>query len=120
MSLTYRSILKNKPHCSSQFDDGSWDANVCGCDLLGILHEHLGLPTCPETGKLEGWHRVPYQMDKHMSATTADKIAGTTDEIIMKVLDKANHLWGGTPEEFIKWVRNWQLFLATCGGYIAD
>ena len=118
MSLTYRAIKKIKPHCSSQLDDGSWDVNVCGCDLLGIFHEHLGLPTCPETGKLEGWHRVPYQMDAHTATITANKIAKTTDETIMRILNRAGGRWGSTPEEFLKWVRDWQLFLTICGGYI--
>lgn len=120
MGLTFYPKKRIKPHCPSQFDDGSWDVNVCGADLLGQVHHDLGLPLGTSQRLSNGppfW--IPFSMEAKLALETSKKIAQATDAQIVKVLDEewVREYWDGTPEEFVGWVRDWGKFLKKCGGY---
>lgn len=124
MSLSYRPVSKIKPHCPSQYDDGSWDVNVAGAEMLGGLHLQLELPTsrspdvCPDYPP-----RVPYEMDKATAEATAKKLSETSDEDVKATFERFKDCWVDRPgaiDEYLEWARNWQKFLEVCGGYEAD
>lgn len=120
MSLCYNPKTKIDPHCASQYDHGGWDVNVSGAEILGGLHEQLGLAKCE---KGYGPPRVPYSMDEATALSTAKRLSEISDEDVKGTFEKYAYCWKETPtavDDYLEWVRNWQKFLEVCGGYDTD
>jgi hypothetical protein len=96
--------------------------NIAANDLLGQLHESFGLPV-NETDP--GWKyfgrsapfRIPYQGKAAECRMWGAVLANIPDEKFLAHIQKSPHGWGGTPNEYVEWVRQWQDFLQNCSGY---
>lgn len=120
MSLTYSPIAEIVPHCKSQDDDGGWDVNSSGANLLGGLHSQLNLPVCNSEHIISDCPRVPYSMDKVIAEATARKLSGISDEDVKATLERFKSCWVDELDAvncYLEWVRDWQKFLEVCGGY---
>ena len=100
-----------------EFSVNSW-----GRDLLGRLHEALGLPIYEDDhawkyfGRQEPFH-VPYRAKAAEAKMWGAALAQVPDERVKKIIIDKPSGWGGTQDEWVEWVRNWQKFLLTCSGY---
>ncbi len=112
MSRQYRALAPRKVTAEI------FDVNTSGAALLGELHKRAGIPVnCP---KGEDW--PPSTM---FSATARDsreaflRISSLTDTELKLLLDTdgVRGLWGGTADDFVLWVREWEDWLLGCGGY---
>jgi hypothetical protein len=115
MSLTYHAKKR-----SAQIPD--FDANVCGCLLLGHINRVAGArmsksPLCELAGL-----RPAYTATAEEAAADAWAIARTPDEQIKALMDNKDVRYcnGGDAEDLVAFARDWQAFLAQCGGYHTD
>ncbi len=96
--------------------------NISGNDLLGWVHEQLGLPVSEDRawqhfGRGEPF-RVPYQAKAADARMWSAALAAVSDDRIKEVLTKRKgYGWGDTVDAFVEWVRKWQSFLSKCSGY---
>lgn len=97
-----------------------FNANVAGAGLLGLVHKLAGATMSRASEAFD--RRAPYVANGQECQVNAAKLAAVPDEHLVALLDDddARDAWGGSPEEFIAWVRDWQAFLSNCGGYDTD
>jgi hypothetical protein len=97
-----------------------FNANMAGSGLLGRVHKLAGATMSHASEAFD--LRAPYVATGKECRANAAKIAAVPDEQIVALLDDdlAVGSWGGPPEEFIAWVRDWQAFLGHCEGYDTD
>ena len=96
--------------------------NVSGNDLLGQLHESFGLPVSESDPAWKHFgrsppFRVPWKAKAADCKMWSAMLAAIPDEKFKEHIIKEPHGWGGTHDEYVEWVRNWQKFLLTCSGY---
>lgn len=118
MGLTYYA-KKGKKRCEP-FDVNSW-----GADLLGWLHESLGLPVSESD---PGWKvfgrgepfRVPWKATAAECRLWSSLLTNIPDEKFRELLKKRESAgWGGSEDEWVEWCRSWEKFLGKCSGYSA-
>jgi len=117
MGLVYYPKQPMEPHCPSQYeDDGAWDVNAWGADLLGTVHAALDIPVYDIGGSP---YRVPYSATAAESEAMAKQLAEVSDTQIQEVFESHDLSRGfdGSVEDFIEWIRDWQKFLEKCKGY---
>jgi hypothetical protein len=101
----------------------SFPVNSCGADLLGHVHRLAGAALSPRSvALLDNYPRAVYVANGEECQANAAKITALTDEQIAALLEKPAvwECWQQPADEFVRWVRSWQAFLAVCGGYDTD
>jgi len=114
-------------HCLKQKEKLAWDLNISGSDLLGYFHFHFKLDHTDDD--IIGKHHIKYRATKEDAYKTGQAISGLSDTDIESFYNNVNwencfkrqfnskQLFGGSSQEFVKWIREWQQFLLTCEGY---
>jgi hypothetical protein len=121
MSLSYISNNRRARRRNAPKDFG---VNSCGGDVLGQIHEDLGLPVHQDRGWRVHGREAPFRVPFSATAAEAwewgDKISEISDRHLVRLLknpEKYGYGWGGSQKGFVEFVREWQEFLKTCGGY---
>jgi hypothetical protein len=109
MSLTYYAKKRGGPI-------PDFDANVCGCLLLGHINRVAGARMCKNR------LRPAYIATAEEATADAQAIAQTPDERIKALLtnEDVRYCNGGDADDLVAFAREWQAFLAQCGGYHTD
>lgn len=116
MSLDYVANNKNAP-------EPKHNENSCGADLLGYIHLAAGA-SVTEKSKLRVEHhygspRVPYKSDAEQCKKDAALLRATPDDVFVALLEKpaVKECFGGTAQDFLDFVKEWNDFLENCEGY---
>lgn len=91
----------------------SFDVNVSGADILGIVLVGLGI--YPKTNSPVV--RIPYKQTADECKETSKKLAEIHDKQIRKFYNECMTLIDGGEDELIDYIRQWQTFLQECDGY---
>ena len=126
MSLTYHAL-------DPQAQIRSFDVNHGSAHLLAAIHYAAGARVSPDRlaalfgdrlAALFGLRsqRVPFSATAEEAQEAATLIIGTPDDKLRTIMDDedARYWFGGTPDEFVEFAREWQAFLEQCGGYDVD
>ncbi len=115
MSLTYYAKRR-----SAEIPD--FDANVCGCTLLGYINQISGAHMCKSRLTELMGPRPAYIATAEEATADSRAIARTTDEQIKALMDDEDVRYcnGGDADDLVAFARDWQAFLAQCGGYHTD
>lgn len=90
------------------YDHGGFDANVWAQDIIGRLHQALGLPVSDSE-----FPRVPWRATAADCRTWAATIKKALNEPPRKI-DEAVF------RDQLAYLRGWAVFLETCSGYIVQ
>jgi hypothetical protein len=97
-----------------------FQTSFSGEELLGWLHKWLELPVCTHHYDDADYHYIKGDTTAAECRVWSEMLAAKPDEAVKAFLEKHTDLIGQSPAEMVVWVRAWQKFLATCGGYEED